>query len=355
MDAVLVHEWLTNLAGSEKVVAALRRTFPGAPVCTTMRWEEAFPDWAPVVTTFLQPAARGPQAHIPALPLMPLAMRALRLPPADLVVTSFHTFALWADVPPETPHLVYCHTPPRFIWGPGQFGSDSRLPRRMAAATGFALRRPDRSRARRPAHFLANSRTVAARVRAAYGLEATVVHPPVDVERFAGAPRARGEYFLVLSRLVPAKRIDLAVAAFAELGWPLVVAGTGRSLEVLRASAPANVSFVGHVPDDDLPGLMAGARALVCPGEEDFGIALVEAMAAGTPVVALARGGAVETVTPGVTGVLFDKATPGALADAVRNAAGTDWNHEQIAATTGAFGEARFAEEVRAAAAELVR
>ena len=354
MDTVLVHEWLTNRAGSEKVVAALRRTFPGAPVVTTMCWPEAFPDWTPIVTSPLQRAARGPQSHVRVLPLMPAAFQAVRLPPAELVVTSFHTFALWARVPRDTPHLVYCHTPPRFIWGPSQFDERSRWSRRLAAVTGTALRRADRARAGRPTRLVANSMTVASRIRAAYGREATVVHPPVAVERFAARAHGRREdYFLVLSRLVPAKRVELAIAAFTELSWPLVVAGTGRNRPALEASAPANVRFVGHVPDEDLPDLMAGARALICPSEEDFGIALVEAMAAGTPVVALARGGAVETVHPDESGVLFAEETAKGLADAVRRAAARDWDPDQVSATTRRYSEARFDAEIRAVVAEL--
>ena len=146
VDTVLVHEWLTNLAGSEKVVAALRRSFPGSPVVTTMCWREAFPDWSEIITSPLQAAARGPQSHLRVLPLMPAAFRAVRLPASELVVTSFHTFALWAPVHRDTPHLVYCHTPPRFIWGPGQFDERSRLSRRLAAAAGVALRTADRAR-----------------------------------------------------------------------------------------------------------------------------------------------------------------------------------------------------------------
>lgn len=354
MNTVLIHEWLTNLAGSEKVVAALRRTFPGSPVVTTMCWREAFPDWDPVITSPLQAAARGPQSHIPVLPLMPAAFRAVRLPPAELVVTSFHTFALWAPVPRNTPHLVYCHTPPRFIWGPGQFHNHSRLWRRSAEAAGIALRTADRARARRPWQFVANSRTVASRIRAAYGREAAVVHPPVEVERFAArAHHRRQDYFLVLSRLVPAKRVELAIAAFTELNWPLVVAGTGRSRAALEASAPGNVRFVGHVADDELPDLMAGARALICPAEEDFGIALVEAMAAGTPVVALAKGGAAETIVHGESGILFEETTSKALVEAVRRVAVLEWDPHRVSATARTFSEGRFDEEIRAVAVEL--
>jgi glycosyltransferase involved in cell wall biosynthesis len=344
----IVHEWLTNLAGSEKVVGALRRCFPGSPVHTSMCWRPAFPDWEPVITSWLQPLARGPSAHIRALPAMPPAFRTMRLSPADVTITSFHTFALWARVPPDHPHLVYCHTPQRFLWSPeqlsGEGGGLGRLVRRVAAAP---LRRLDRRHAGAPTAFVANSRAVAARISAAYGRPADVVYPPVEVARFAAATgRPRGDYFLVLSRLVPYKRVDLAVDAFSELGWPLVVAGTGRERAALQSRAGPGVRFVGRVDDRDLPGLLAGARALVFPGEEDFGLVPVEAMAAGTPVVALARGGALETVRPGLSGILFDAPQPTALADAVRRAAALEWDAAAISASVDRFSEARFASEI---------
>jgi glycosyltransferase involved in cell wall biosynthesis len=357
VQAVLVHEWLTNMAGSEKVVGALRRTFPDAPLYTSMHWRPAFPDWDPVRTSFLQRFARGPRSHVRVLPAMPAAFLSLRLPPAPVTVTSFHTFATWARPDPSSAHIVYCHTPPRFLWAPDQLRDEQAIPaaRRTLALVGGPLRRLDRGRARRPAVMVANSTAVASRIRDAYGRASEVVHPPVDIDRFASARDGEvDDYHLLISRLVPYKRVDLAIEAFAELGWPLVVAGAGRQEAALRARATANVTFAGFVPDADLPRLMARARALVMPGEEDFGITPVEAMAAGTPVVALARGGAVDTVQPGLSGILFDEPDVPSLVAALRAAAATTWDRAEISRSVRRFDEARFAREITDLAASVV-
>ncbi|MEO6120588.1 MAG: glycosyltransferase [Acidimicrobiales bacterium] len=348
MRVALVHEWLTNYAGSECCVAALRDAFPGSPLLTTVFYEPAFAGWEGVRTTGLQPLVRGPGSHIPLLPAMPAAWRMVRVPAADLVITSFHTFALWARVPMSAPHVVYCHTPPRFLWLPEQVTGE-RLPggRRTLSLARRALRPGDRRRAGRPATWVANSATTARRVREAYGVVADVVYPPVDVDRFAAAlGRPARDDFVVVSRLVPYKQVELAVEAFRGLPWPLTVAGTGRQLEALRRTAPSNVSFVGRVPDADLPALLAGARAVVLPGEEDFGILPVEAMAAGTPVVAYGRGGALETVTAGTSGLLFDEPTPTSLADAIRKVAATDWDRAAVSASVSRFATPRFRAEM---------
>lgn len=356
MRVALIHEWLTNRAGSEKVVASLRDAFPGASLSTTMRWRPAFPDWDPVQTTVLQRFATGPSAHIKALAAMPPAWRALRLPEADAYVTSFHTFALHARVPVQTPHVVYCHTPPRFIYSSAQLRDEGGTMRRLAiGAASRSLASADLRRARRTSRFVANSTCVRDRIRAAYGHDAEVVHPPVDVERFrAAVGTPKGDYFLFLSRLVPYKRPDLAIAAFGRLGWPLVVAGGGRAADRLRATAPPNIRFVGHVPDDDLPRLLAGARALVFPGEEDFGITPVEAMAAGTPVVAYGSGGVLDTVEDGASGVLFPRQEVDDLVAAIRRAAATDWEATAVSASTLRFGPERFVEAMRSVVRDVV-
>lgn len=319
MNSLIVHEWLSNNAGSERVVAAMREALPGAPVATTIRSAEEFRDWD-VITTRLQRFARGPDSHIPLLPFMPAAWRMLKLPPADVVVTSFHTFAMWARVPDDVNHVVYCHTAPRFLWDREQIGDLARVLHVANRAGGGVMRYLDRRKAiGRPVRWLANSAFTAERLKSAYGVDADVLYPPVDVAPFSDASRRvpKGEHFLVFGRVVPYKRVDLAVEAFRRLGLPLIVAGSGRDLDRLRRDAPGNVSFVGYVPEDEKPRLMASARALIVPGIEDFGIVPHEAAAAGTPIIAYRRGGLAEAAGALPT-TWFDEQTPESLASAVR-------------------------------------
>lgn len=355
MRVELVHEWLTNMAGSEKVVGALRRTFPGAGVSTSLFFAPEFPGWDDVHTTFLQPFARRRGAHLKVLPAIPAAMHTLRVPAAELVITSFHSFALNARVPKGTPHLVYCHTPPRFLWEREQLAGERGLSTRLTGAAAAVLTPGDVRRSRRPDLFIANSRVVADRIRDDYGREAEVVHPPVEVERFAGAiDEPTGDYYVSFSRLVAYKRVDLVIEAFRELGWPLVVAGEGRARPQLEATAPPNVRFAGRVPDEDLPALLAGARGLVFAGVEDFGITIVEAMAAGTPVIALDAGGARDSVEPDRSGLLFAEPTTASLVAGLRQADGVDWDRHDVSASAQRFTEARFAQQMTDLAAAHV-
>jgi glycosyltransferase involved in cell wall biosynthesis len=292
-----------------------------------MRWGEHFEDWD-VITTPLQRFANGPAAHIKCLPLMPAAWQATKLPAADRVVTSFHTFGLWARVPDRAEHIVYCHTPPRFLWAQDQIRArGSRALDLSTRMVGGVLRYLDRRRAiGRPVRWLANSQFTADRLRSAYGVDAEVVYPPVDTRPYedAGWTTPKGDYYLILGRIVPYKRVDLAIEAFRDLRIPLVVAGSGRQAEELMRLAPANVHFIGSVAEADKPALLAGARGLVFPGEEDFGIVPVEAMAAGTPVIGYRSGGLVETVRDGVDGVLFAEQTSSALRHAVERSQDLD-------------------------------
>ena len=348
MHVELVHEWLTNMAGSEKVAGALRRAFPGAGLSTSLYYPPEFPGWDPVRTTFLQPFATRRGAHLRVLPLIPAAMHTLQVPPADLVVTSFHSFALDARVPRDARHIVYCHTPPRFLYEREQLAGERGLSTGLTGAAAAVLQPGDRRRSRRPDLWVANSTEVRGRIRAAYRRDAEVVHPPVEVERFAAAlGEPEGDYFVSFCRLVAYKHVDLVIEAFRELGWPLVVAGEGRARAALEATAPPNVRFAGRVPDEELPALLAGARGLVFAGVEDFGITMVEAMAAGTPVIALDAGGAQDSVDPGRSGLLFAEPTTESLVAALREAEATDWDRADVSASTERFAERHFAEAMR--------
>jgi glycosyltransferase involved in cell wall biosynthesis len=340
---VLVHDYLTQMGGAERVVADFVRHWPQAEV-RTLLYEPAttFQEFRSVGvhTSVLQPLAAA-VSHRAMFPLMPVAMRTIEVCDAELVISSSSGWAHGVRVPSGTPHVCYCHSPARWLYSGRRFIRRRRAERALTPLLA-ALRRWDRSAARRPTLYVANSRTVKERIAELYGREATVLHPPVDVERFRPTPIPQDGYLLVLSRLLGYKRIDLAIAAAAAVGRPLVIAGEGPERDRLEQAAGPDVTFVGRVPDEALADLFAGAGALLQCGEEDFGIAVLEANAAGRPAVALGRGGALETIRPGETGVLFDQPGVDAVAEAVRTALERRWQPELLALHAHAFAPDRF-------------
>jgi glycosyltransferase involved in cell wall biosynthesis len=332
MRVALVHDWLTGRRGGELVLAQLIRLFPGSEIFTLLHVPGSVGEDVesrPIHTSPLQGVPGVAHRYRTFLPLMPAALRFLDLRGFDLVISSSHCVAKGAHVPPGTPHLAYVHSPMRYMWdqfdayfGPGR----ASLPVRLAAAASRpALQAWDRRTAADPDALVANSHHVAQRIARFWGREADVIHPPVNLARFgrtssgAEAPSALGRegYFLWLGALAPYKRVDLAVEAFRRTGQTLWIAGDGQDRRVLREGLPPNVRWLGKVPDADVPELYRGSRALIFPGEEDFGIAPLEALASGRPVIALARGGALETLTP-ETGLYFDSPAPEALVDALQ-------------------------------------
>ena len=381
MRVALVHDWLTGRRGGELVLAQLVRLFPASELFTLLRVPGsvgADVESRPIHTSALQRVPGIEHRYRTFLPLMPSAIRAFDLRGFDLVISSSHCVAKGVRVPPGTPHLAYVHSPMRYMWdqfdayfGPGR----ASLPVRLAAtATRPFLQHWDRRTAAAPDALVANSRHVAQRIARFWGREADVIHPPVDLDRFAvqqpgappvqaqppapggrpwsgaGAPpvQAQAGYFLWLGALAPYKRVDLAVEAFRRTGHLLWIAGDGQDARLLRAGLPPNVRWLGKVSDAEVPELYRGARALVFPGEEDFGIAPLEALAAGRPVIALARGGALETLTP-ETGVFFEEPTPEALVDAIHRfeAAERGFDPARSRARAETFSEERFRTAIR--------
>ena len=371
MRVALVHDWLTGRRGGELVLAQLVRLFPASELFTLLRVPGsvgADVESRPIHTSALQRVPGIEHRYRTFLPLMPSAIRAFDLRGFDLVISSSHCVAKGVRVPPGTPHLAYVHSPMRYMWdqfdayfGPGR----ASLPVRLAAtATRPFLQRWDRRTAAAPDALVANSRHVAQRIARFWGREADVIHPPVELDRFAvqqpgappvqaqppGAPhvQAQAGYFLWLGALAPYKRVDLAVEAFRRTGHLLWIAGDGQDARLLRAGLPPNVRWLGKVSDAEVPELYRGARALVFPGEEDFGIAPLEALAAGRPVIALARGGALETLTP-ETGVFFEEPTPEALVDAIHRfeAAERGFDPARSRARAETFSEERFRTAIR--------
>jgi len=284
---------------------------------------------------------------------MPLAWRFTRLPrDLDAVISSSHACA--KAVRSQAPHLCYCHTPMRYAW---EFEAErTRFPAalRPVVRAGMAgFRAWDRRTAAHVDRFVANSTAVADRIRRFYGREAEVIYPPVDTEFFTPGGE-RGDEFLYVGRLVSYKRVDLVVRAFEGLPHRLLVVGEGHLGERQKATAPSNVRFLGNVDDAALRGLYRSARALVYPAEEDFGIVMAEAQACGTPVVALAAGGALDIVRPGETGWLIERQSVDELRGAVERAATEDLDPAMIRRSVERFASKRFRRELRAAVEELV-
>ncbi|MGI9001735.1 MAG: glycosyltransferase [Pseudonocardia sp.] len=346
MRITVAHEWLTNWAGSERVaeqlvdVAGARELV--ASVVDERLSAERFPDLAvrPLWVSRL-PAATTRWSRY-ALPMIG-AWATARIE-ADALVVSSHFAAHAAAMRFAGPSIVYYHTPARMVWRPEI--ELSRLPPAVRAVVREAvlppLRRWDRYVARFPTVVLANSTAVATRIRDAYGRRATVLHPPVDVDRWAGVERRCGTHVLWLGRLVAYKRPDIAVEAARRSGLPLLIVGDGPERARLEPTAPPHVRFLGHLSDAGVRDAVAGARVLVFPGEEDFGIAPVEALAAGVPVVARAAGGALDYVSPGENGLLVDGTEPDDFAAALRRAWVHEWDLDAVARSALPFSTEQF-------------
>lgn len=349
LRVALVHEWITQWGGPESVLESLVRVFDGARVHAALwhpdaKSREKFQE-LDIRTTWLQRIPAGRSHHRLLLPLMPSAFESLELPDVDLVFSSSHAFAKAVRVPPGALHICYCHTPPRYLWDLARLYNPG-----LRGALRFPLIRRLRERDRRAAqhvdHFLANSRHVAGRIRRNYGRDSRVIYPPVDVQRFREVGAEPEDYYIAGGRLVAYKRIEIAIEAANLGGFRLKVFGEGPARVGLEALAGPTVEFLGRVPDEDLAQLMASARAVLFPGEEDFGIIPVEVQAAGRPVIAWDRGGARETVIDGQTGVLYDDASARGLLEGIdRLEAGTWWPHV-ARRNAERFSRERFEEEI---------
>ena len=354
MKVAIVHDWLNQYGGAEIVLEALKELLPEAPIYTSMFWPRAMPDFYrrwDIRTSFMDKLPFVKTHHQPFLPLYPLAFEGFDLSNYDVVISNKSGFCHGVITSPDTVHICYCLTPTRFVWDYHHYVRSEglgRLARWLLLPTLNYLRLWDRLAAERVDCFVAISAEVKRRIAKYYRRESIVIHPPVYTDRFAPSPEQE-DYFLVVSRLVPYKRIDIAVEAFNELGLPLLIVGEGRARRKLEAMAGPNVRFLGKVSFEDLARLYGRCRALIFPGREDFGIAPVEAQAAGRPVIAYAAGGALETVTHGETGLLFREQTPEALAETVREfiRRSGEFDPAVIRANALRFDVRRFKEKMR--------
>ena len=317
----LIHDFLVDVRGAERVFAALCDLYPQADVYTAVYDEKGTEGWfahRDVNTSFLQRLRPTAKTFRGLLPLYPYAMEALDLSAYDVVISSSSAWAHGVLVDPEAVHVCYCHNPFRYAWNARDTTLAERDPLTRAALAVILKRwrQWDWIAAQRVDRYVANSETTRRRVNRYFSREAEVLHPPVDTSRFTVASEV-GDAYVVLSELMPHKRIDLAVRAFNRLGLPLTVIGNGPDARRLHRLAGPTVRFTGRLPDDQVAQMIARARALVVPATEEFGIAAVEAHAAGRPVIALREGGARETVIDGVNGTFFDQPTVDALTEAV--------------------------------------
>ncbi len=338
----LVVSWLNQYGGAERVLEAAHEIFPDAPVFTSIYAPSAMPAayraWD-IRASFLDrfPYKRHQQIF---LPFYPRAFESLDLDGYDTILSITSAFAHGVRAPNGSRHVCYCLTPARFLWNYADYVQRESLPafaRALLPLLVPRLRDWDRRAAERVTQFIAISRAVQKRIRDYYGRDSTVIHPPVAVERFQPSD-ARGDFFLILSRLIPYKRIDLAVQAFNELGLPLIIAGDGRDRARLQAMARDNVRFLGRVSDAESRDLLARCRAFVFPGEEDFGITPLEANAAGRPVIAYAGGGALDSISEGVNGAFFRAPTAEALVGTVRAFDETKYDPRALRAHAEKFG-----------------
>jgi glycosyltransferase involved in cell wall biosynthesis len=355
MRLALVADWLTTFGGAEHVIAELLDIFPDAPVFTTVvrRGKLGPIDKADIRTSGLQRAYALLGNHQVLLPWMPRAVEGFDLSGYDVILSSSHAVAKGVIPPPGALHLCYCHTPVRYAWEmEEEYLRDFRVPQWLRGTVRRELskiRRWDLTTAPRVDRFFANSTTTQERIARIYGRTSTVLPPPVS-DRFFESPLAEvpGEYFLAVGRLVPYKRFDLLIKAANALKLPLKIAGSGQDAERLKAMAGPTVEFLGFVPDAELPGLYANARALLFPQYEDAGIVLLEAQACGTPAIAYRAGGATDALKDGETGLFFDAQAEDDVRSAIDAFARHGWDRALIRRSARAFSRENFRQKLLA-------
>ena len=344
MKIAIIHDWLTGMRGGEKCLEVLCKLYPSADIFTLLHIPgKVSPviESHPIHTSFIQNLPFAESKYRYYLPLMPSAIEAFDLKEYDLILSSSHCVAKSVKPGPSSMHICYCHTPMRYIWDQfDQYFGKGKSSWFAATAIKFIrgwLQRWDVKTSRRVNHFIANSRHVQKRIKKYYNQEAAIIHPPVDTGLFTPDTNEEKEnYFLIVSAFAPYKRLDLAVNAFNQLNLPFVVIGEGQDAKRLKEMAKTNIHFEGWLDNSQIRSHFARCRAFIFSGEEDFGITLLEAQAMGRPVIALGRGGALETVVPdsqswkpetGIdkiatsqpTGVFFYEQTPEALIKAIQH------------------------------------
>lgn len=353
MKVALVHEFLIQMGGAEKILETFHELFPEAPVYTLfydrVRTGGRFAAWD-IRPSFLQKFPGALKHYKWFFPLMSRAIESFDLSGYDLILSDSSAFAMGVRTAPNSTHICYCHTPTRYIWeSQEEYLENLQYPKIVKMLAHIFIKnhqaRWDLAASKRPDYFIANSRTVQDRIKRYYNRDSTVIYPPVDMEFFKGDKGdegSKGQYYLTGSRLEPYKKIDLVVGAFNALELRLKVVGTGTEMEKLKSMAGPNIEFVGRVSDAELRTLYQGAKAFVFPAFEDSGLMVLEALSSGTPVIGLNQGGTAEFVKDGENGVLFEKQSIDQICAAVQKLATMEFDREKIRATVLQFDEEEF-------------
>lgn len=352
MKVAIVHDWLTNMGGSEKVVLQLHKLYPNAPIYTSVynpeKVDRAFRD-IEVIPSVLQKFPLAKRKYQQYLPFMPMAFELFDLRKYDLILSSNHACSKGIVPPPHALHICYSHTPMRYAWsGFHEYREHEQvgwLKRKLMAPLLHYLRMWDRQSADRVDHFIANSTEVAQRIRKYYRRDSMVIHPPVHIPNKSTSIENEG-YYLIVSRLVAYKRIDLAIEAFNRLGKPLLVIGDGPERKRLERLAGPTVKMLGKRDDQEVQRSYQSCKAFVFPGEEDFGITPIEAQSYGKPVIAYGKGGALDTVIEDRTGLFFDVQTVDALVETVQAFESRTFDPYRIQLHASGFSEAVFRRKI---------
>ncbi len=359
MNIALVHDWITNVAGAERVVLEINKIYPRAPIFTSVfDTKKAKPfSKLDVRPSFLQKFPLVKSKRELLIPLTPFAFEQIDLSKFNLVISSTTMAAKGVLTKPEAIHICYCHTPARYLWEPG---IDPRASKGFLSPLKKGVSRRmriwDKVAADRVDYFIANSNYIAQRIKKYYDRDSIVVYPPVNVNRFKVAVKKEiGDYFLFVSRLVAYKKCDIIIEAFNDLGLPLKIIGQGSEKKRLTKLAKSNIEFLGHLSDEDIANYYAKTKAFVFAAEEDFGIVPVEAMAAGRPVIAFNGGGVRETVIDKKTGILFDEQTPQCIVDAVKKFNPNDFDPMVIRRQAEKFSNERFKKEFKNAIDDILK
>ncbi len=353
MKVAIIHDWLTGMRGGEKCLEVFCELFPGATLFTLVHKKGSVSpaiEKMDIRTSFLQKFPDIENSYRYYLPLMPSAVRSFDLAGFDLVLSSSHCAAKGVKVPHGSLHICYCYTPMRYIWDMyGQYfgGASFAVKAGMGVLRPF-LRRWDVGTSKSVDSFIAISKNVQERIKRIYCRDSEVIYPPADTGFYTpDSGTRRGDYYLIVSAFAPYKRIDIAIEAFNRSGQKLKVIGSGQSEKYLRKIAAWNIEFLGWLENEELCEHYRGCRALIFPGEEDFGIVPVEAQACGAPVIAYRKGGAVETVGEGVTGVFFGTQNVDSLLSAVKKFEGMEFDAGAIRANAVRFSRENFAASVK--------